>query len=119
MREEEQSSLVQPDKSAFDRWIPEVHSSRPAYRDRISQQKATVGEGAAMIEEGGRCGVRQGKRSLAEVSSLGKLDDIALRGIISQELLDQVDVGEHHAAAAVAVEAELIHGVAVEHDVSL
>lgn len=34
-------------------------------------------------------------------------------GFVLEQLLDEVDVGHDHAAAAVAVELELIHGVAV------
>ena len=36
-----------------------------------------------------------------------------MRLILLQELLDQVDVGHHHAAAAVSSETELVHGIAV------
>lgn len=35
---------------------------------------------------------------------------------VLEQLLDQVDVGHDHAAAAVALQAELVHGVAIaEH----
>lgn len=40
------------------------------------------------------------------------LDDVALGRVVAQELLDEVDVREDHAPAAVSVQAELIHSVA-------
>lgn len=39
--------------------------------------------------------------------------DIFVCRIVSEEFLDEVDVGHHHATAAVAVESELSHGLTV------
>jgi hypothetical protein len=50
--------------------------------------------------------------------SLRYLDNVALRRVIAQQLLDEIDVREDHATAAVSVQAELVHGVAVQ-DVSV
>jgi hypothetical protein len=36
-----------------------------------------------------------------------------IEGRVPEQLLDQVDVGHEHTAAAVACQAELIHGVTV------
>jgi len=48
------------------------------------------------------------------ISSLRHLDDVALGGVVAQQFLDQIHVREHHAAAAVAVQAEFVHRVAGE-----
>lgn len=37
------------------------------------------------------------------------------QGRLLEELLDQVDVGHDHAAAAVTLEAELVHRIAIAH----
>ena len=33
--------------------------------------------------------------------------------IVLEQLLDEIDVGHDHAAAAVTLEAELVHGIAI------
>jgi hypothetical protein len=44
--------------------------------------------------------------------SLRYLNNVALRRIIAQQLLDEIDMREDHATAAISVQAELVHGVA-------
>ena len=40
-----------------------------------------------------------------------------VRGRVLEELLDEVDVCHDHAAAAVALEAQLVHGISVDMSV--
>ena len=36
-----------------------------------------------------------------------------MQAVLLQELLDEVNMGHHHTAAAVSSETELVHGIAV------
>ena len=47
--------------------------------------------------------------------SVGGLEDLTLGRVVSEELLDQVDVGEQHTAAAVAGESQFVKRLSV-HD---
>ena len=47
--------------------------------------------------------------------SVGGLEDLTLGRVVSEELLDQVNVSEQHAAAAVAGESQLVERLTV-HD---
>lgn len=51
--------------------------------------------------------------------SVGRLEDLTLSRIVSQQLLDQVDVGEQHAAAAVTGKAKIVKRFSVRSPVSL
>jgi hypothetical protein len=48
------------------------------------------------------------------LTGLGVLlaEEFLLRWVISEKLLDEIDVGHDHAAAAVPIEAKLVHGIA-------
>jgi hypothetical protein len=45
--------------------------------------------------------------------SVGGLEDLALGRVVPEQLLDQVDVGKQHAAAAVASESKIIERLSV------
>ena len=52
-------------------------------------------------------------RGEKESSGAAGLVGRALVDVVVEQLLDQVDVGHHHAAAAVAGEAQSVHGISV------
>jgi hypothetical protein len=56
---------------------------------------------------------RSRSSTLSVPSSIKSLlpSNIALDGVVPEEFLDKVDVGHDHSAAAVAVQAEQVHGV--------
>jgi hypothetical protein len=45
--------------------------------------------------------------------SVGRLEDLTLGRVVPEQLLDQVDVGEQHAAAAVAGESQFVERLTV------
>ena len=46
--------------------------------------------------------------------SVGGLEDLTLGGVVSEELLNQVDVGEKHTAAAVAGKSQFVERLTVD-----
>ena len=46
--------------------------------------------------------------------SVGRLEDLTLGRVVPEQLLDQVDVGEQHAAAAVAGESQFVERLTVD-----
>lgn len=47
--------------------------------------------------------------------SVGGLEDLTLGGVVSEELLNQVDVGEKHTAAAVAGKSQFVERLTFSH----
>lgn len=54
------------------------------------------------------------RTSHRDCSSVGGLEDLALGRVVSEELLDQVDVSEQHAAAAVAGKSQFVKRLSVQ-----
>ena len=46
--------------------------------------------------------------------SVGGLEDLTLGRVVPEQLLDQVDVGEQHAAAAVTGESQLVKRLTID-----
>ena len=47
--------------------------------------------------------------------SIGGLEDLTLGRVVPEQLLDQVDVSEQHAAAAVAGESQFVERLTIEN----